>query len=195
MTQTACKTLTPVDAFIASLPKRAHGCVVGVCSLDPLSKPPVSTIAALEICRAWSLHAQRRSCVISPNHSIRTEEVRQQDPLDWEPKLRSWNWLGQPDFPADFPAGSFSGLIANDVAGLVKLKFEYGLILIELGSIDSPMAQFASKLCEGLVLLADSSPDQPIRKNLRPQLRLLQRPDCKWLGYWGLKSNQKMDLS
>jgi hypothetical protein len=159
MIQTACKTKVPVEAFIASLPKRAS-CCIGICSTqEPKHNPCLTQVAP-----------------------------QQQDDLPCETSLRSWSWLGQSDFPTD----GYSGPIARDVSGLTKLKSEHGLILIELGSVESLRAQFASKLCDGLVLLTSSSSSTNFCKKIRSRIRLLERPDCRWLGYWYLESDPQI---
>jgi hypothetical protein len=185
MIQTACKTKVPVEAFIASLPKRAS-CCIGICSTQEPKHNPCLTQVSIEISRAWSLHKQRASCVITAGGAF--EAPQQQDDLPCETSLRSWSWLGQSDFPTD----GYSGPIARDVSGLTKLKSEHGLILIELGSVESLRAQFASKLCDGLVLLTSSSSSTNFCKKIRSRIRLLERPDCRWLGYWYLESDPQI---
>lgn len=147
---------------------------------------PCLTQVSIEISRAWSLHKQRASCVITAGSAF--EAPQQQDDLPCETSLRSWSWLGQSDFPTD----GYSGPVARDVSGLTKLKSEHGLILIELGSVESLTAQFASKLCDGLVLLTSSSLSTYFCKKIRARIRLLERPDCRWLGYWCLESDPRI---
>lgn len=185
MIQTACKIKVPLEAFIASLPKRAS-CCIGVCSMEEPKHTACLTQVSIEISRAWSLHKQRASCVITAGNAF--EGPQHQDDLPCDTSLRSWSWLGQSDFPTD----GYSGPVARDVSGLTKLKSQHGLILIELGSVESLTAQFASKLCDGLVLLTSSSLSTYFCKKIRSRIRLLERPDCRWLGYWCLESDPRI---
>jgi hypothetical protein len=99
-----------------------------------------------------------------------------------EPGLQEvyWDWLAE----SGKDPCEFSGQVLRDVAGLTKIRGDHGLVLIELGSTDSPTALHVSRLCDGLVLVAQSA-DRCVGK-IKAQLGSFERSDCRWLGYWTL---------
>lgn len=171
----------PIDTFLGSLPRRSSVCV-GACSLGNSDRDLLAQIA-----RVWSAKTQRPSCVVTgrPLES----SVSLGDPnATLAPTEICWNWLGQ----TAAVATSFCPELARDVAGLSLLKSEYGLILIELGSIDSPTALVASKLCDSLVMLLDTHSSDTLatkhgHKKVLAKINSMQRPDCPWLGYWAIQ--------
>ncbi|MFM8569980.1 MAG: hypothetical protein ACKOAU_00130 [Pirellula sp.] len=172
----------PVGAFIEALPKRSSACV-GLCTLAEIANTPLDSSRILsQIAREWSRCSNRSCCVVS------AVDVSSDDTVAEKIELKSarWDWLGTDALPT-----GYSAAVARDVAGLSKLRAENGLILIELGRIESQACSYAAKLCDGLVLLAPGSismTDLPNRRKrgLVSKLRSLQSAECPWLGFWSL---------
>jgi hypothetical protein len=167
--------VVPIDSFVRLLPKRPSVCI-GVGFL-------ASRRSGLEVFRGMDLVGQLALGWMGQSHS-RACVVRSTDRLhaarSAEPGLQEvyWDWLVE----SGKDPSEFSGQVLRDVAGLTKIRGEHGLVLIELGSTDSPTALQASRLCDGLVLVAQSA-DRSVGKS-KAQLGSFERSDCRWLGYW-----------
>lgn len=189
--------MIPIDAFMAALPKRSCVCVgvywVGG-SLQQTDRLSHDTLM-MQIASAWSTRSDRSACVISGTTALDSKECRLANNDDStkfdETRVESvcWNWLAQSSFdPADC-----AKQLARDVAGLSSLRSIHGLVMIDLGSLESRAAEYASKLCDGLVLLAQDGQacertSGRRQHNFASRLKAIQRPDCRWLGYWSLES-------
>lgn len=177
----------PTEAFFESLPKRSSVCI-GFCSnpvAHPVSVPDSNRDFLIQIASQWSLRTQRSSCVITGPCDFERQIHRSCT----DPTLIQWDWLEPTSKPLENP----SKALARDVATLARLRSENGLILMELGPLGLPLAQTASKLCDGLALLVDenqqhNSSDSHDPRGILGSLKSYQRPDCRWLGFWKVQS-------
>jgi len=187
--KTDCESPIPMDSFIQALPKRSCVCVGAfLLSTSYLAvEKPATEDLVFRIARSWSMQTKRSSCVIA-SETIGNEESSEDAN---QVASVSWSWLEQ----ETFDPGVFSKQLARDVAGLSRIRSHHALVMIDLGSIDSRAALYASKLCDGLVLLADDEASIPernqdrtrgMRQSLSMQLKAIQSDDCPWLGYWSL---------
>lgn len=184
-----CESPIPMDSFIHALPKRICVCV-GAFSLSAprLAGEKLATEdMVFRIASSWSMQTNRSSCVITSRMNENEESAENENHV----ASACWSWLEH----AAFDPGVFSKQLARDVAGLSQIRSRHALVMIDLGSIDSRAALYASKLCDGLVLLADDEASIPersqdrtrhMRHSLSMQLKAIQRDDCPWLGYWSL---------
>ena len=187
--------IIPIDSFVRMLPKRPSVCVgVGYLasqrsSLDALSAMDLARQLAL----GWIAQSQAPGCLVSStdrlsagNESAGKQAAAKQaagKQAAAKPAVRGlqevyWGWLGE----SGSDPSEISGQVLRDVAGLTNIRVQNGLVLIELGSIDSPQALQASRLCDGLVLVTKAS-ERCVGKS-KARLESFERSDCRWLGYW-----------
>lgn len=173
----------PTDSFFESLPKRSSICV-GFCT-NPISQPNSNRDLLIQLASHWSLQTNRRSCVITG--PCRFDSQSHSNCLNLT--LIQWDWLDT----TDHNFRTFSKTLARDISTLSRLRSENGLILIDLGPLDLPLAQNASKLCDGLALLLDdtqenNSSNSPSLRRVLGTLESYQRPECRWLGFWRIQN-------
>jgi len=194
--KTDCESPIPMDSFIQALPKRSCVCVGAFLlstSYLAVEKPETEDLV-FRIARSWSMQTKRSSCVIA-SETIGNEESSEDAN---QVASVSWSWLEQ----ETFDPGVFSKQLARDVAGLSRIRSHHALVMIDLGSIDSRAALYATKLCDGLVLFADDEPlnsqrvqDPPSKRpGLSTRIKAIQRDDCPWLGYWSLARAKSVAL-
>ena len=177
--------IIPIDSFVRTLPKRPSVCVgVGYLasqrsSLDALSAMDLARQLAL----GWIAQSQAPGCLVSSTDRLSAGNESAGKQAAGKPTVRGlqevyWGWLGE----SGSDPSEISGQVLRDVAGLTKIRVQNGLVLIELGSIDSPQALQASRLCDGLVLVTQAS-ERCVGKS-KARLESFERSDCRWLGYW-----------
>jgi hypothetical protein len=171
--------IVPIDSFVRVLPKR-RGVCIGVGFL-------ASRRSGLEVFRGLDLVGQLALGWMGQSHSgacvVRgTDRTTATKSAERGLQEVYWEWLGE----SGKDPSECSGQVLRDVAGLTKIRGEHGLVLIELGSTDSPTALQASRLCDGLVLVAQAA-EQCLGKS-KAQLGSFERSDCRWLGYWTVDS-------
>lgn len=184
-----CESPIPMDSFIHALPKRPCVCV-GAFSLSAPNQADEklgTEGVVFRIASSWSMQTNRSSCVIASGMNENEESSENENHV----ASVCWSWLAH----TVFDPSVFSKQLARDVAGLSQIRSRHALVMIDLGSIDSRAALYASKLCDGLVLLADDEScvsegiqdsTRRMRQRLSVQLKAIQRNDCRWLGYWSL---------
>lgn len=177
----------PTASFFESLPKRSSVCI-GFCSnpsaqLDLISDSNRDLL--IQIASHWSLQTQRSSKVITGP----CKSNSQSQSAHPNSTLIHWDWLE----PTGQPLENSPKALARDIATLGRLRSENGLILIDLGPLGLPLAQTISKLCDGLALLIDEKQEHNQSNSLSLRriletLKLYQRPDCRWLGFWKVQA-------
>jgi len=167
--------------------KRGECYLMGVATVHVDGSMPVSSTGSMELARKSVERAGKSVLCVLAEHSL--EPIFDQECNPSDDAIDRRRWIALKDH-VDVGSLPFRQAMA-ELAELPRLREEYDLIVLDLGSVNSQAVSRVGKLCDGIVLLcdrdvADAKTWNRTLHRASKSIRTYQREGMEFVGAWDI---------